>query len=427
MIKAVISVFLALVVVFMMAVPVLAIADPDTPPSVNAVYVYEDLLEDGDVGVLIDYYLDYAVTPSETATEAYLGVFVDTDGTTQLKSVAPYTFVDSGYGRGLIWIYFDATEVTTYSIDSANEALYDIWLCGNPTIASGWVGDPPKTTASIDQWYTTGDPAVLLALQVLYYADLLELIWAGGIDLIETTALGSRLTATGENYFENVIENLRLMAPSAFSAGTIDPTWEDLDYSTSFGATIEDGTGTLTVSPQTLAEGDNNLIITATGTFIVELERGTVGTAEDVVGGATVTGSPTDLVYGLNTITVTLGGINNFNINVELQNTQTTIEDTITGTALDLTTVATRFGMSRLMFSGIVWFIVTVIICAAMYRVSSSTSMVRSSSGVVMLAFDVCIVAGAVLGLLHPLVAILMFIGFGTLTGYMLFFRGASF
>lgn len=94
---------LVIIALSLAALPAMAIDDPDSPPSVNAVYVYS--FSDGSVGVLIDYYLDYtAPYPDETATESYLAVFVDTDGTTQLKSVAPYTFVDSGYGRGLIWI-----------------------------------------------------------------------------------------------------------------------------------------------------------------------------------------------------------------------------------------------------------------------------------------------------------------------------------
>jgi len=63
---------LLLILVSLIAVlpvtPVLAIADPDSPPQVSAVYVYE--FSDGSVGALIDYYLDYAALPSETATEA---------------------------------------------------------------------------------------------------------------------------------------------------------------------------------------------------------------------------------------------------------------------------------------------------------------------------------------------------------------------
>ncbi len=417
------SVLLALSVLVVFPASVLAIADPDTPPQVSAVYVYEDLLEDGDIGVLIDYYLDYAVLPDETATEAFMGVFVDTDGATQLKAVAPYTFVDSGYGRGLIWIYFSAAEVTDFSITSASEALYDILLVGNPTLA--WAGDPPKTTAVIDYWMPTdASSATLLALRILFYADVLELAWS--LDLIQETTLGSRLTTLGESYFTNVIPNVRTMAPSAFTSGEIDPTLEDLDYSTTFGAVMTDGTGTVAGSPITLVEGSQSVNVTGTGTFILVLEQGTIGTATDDV--AIVTGSPVALVAGINTITVT--GAGNLTVDVELSDTQTEITDTIIGTGLDLTTVATRFGMSREMFSGFVWLLVSVLICAAVYRGSQRAGdklgYKVGSDKAVMLVFDICIIGGAVLGLLPVLVAVLMFIGFGVFTGYVLFFRSAS-
>ena len=153
--------------------PVYAIDDPDTAPQVSAVYVYE--FSDGSVGCLIDYYLDYSAPfPDETASEAYLAVFVDTDGTTQLKSVSPYTFVDSGYGRGLAWVPFTEAEATAAGLDSASIADYRIWLTGNPTVASGWAGDPPKTITTIDQWVST-DVSETLASRILYYADILKL------------------------------------------------------------------------------------------------------------------------------------------------------------------------------------------------------------------------------------------------------------
>ncbi len=417
--KFLIALALSLCLQIALPVAVFAIADPDSPPQVSAVYVYEDLLETGDVGVLIDYYLDYAVPPTETATEAYLGVFVDTDGTTQLKAVAPYTFVDSGYGRGLIWIYFTAAEVVTYSITSADVALYDIWLVGNPTLA--WVGDPPKTTVGIDYWMPTdASPATLLALRVLYYADVLELAWA--LDMIEETPLGSRLTVLGESYFSNVIPNLRTMAPSAFASGEIDPIIEDLDYSTVFGATMADGTGTVAGSPITLVSGSQSANVTANGTFILELEQGTIGTVTSDVG--IVTGSPVVLVAGINTITTT--GIGNITVDVELSDTQTGITGTLTGTGFDLTEVATVFGMSTILFSGFVWLGITILICAAVYRLSGREGYAGGAGKAVMLVFNICIIGGAVMGFLPVLVAVLMFIGSGALIGYVVFFKSAS-
>ena len=422
--RAIVAQILVVGLLVGISAPVLAIDDPDTPPQVTAVYVYEGLLATGDAGVLIDYYLDYDPAPGipdETVTQAYLAIFIDTDGTTQLKAVAPYAFVDSGYGRGLVWIYFTAAEVTSYSLDSANIASYRVWLAGNPALS--WAGVPPKTIASIDQWNTTGDMATLLTLRVLYYAGLLEDIWSP-LDLVETTSIGSRLTTTGESYFENAIANLRIMASACFAASTIEPTLEDIDYTTRFGATMTDGTGIVAGSPITLAEGANTVTVTGLGTFTIILEQGTVGTVSDGTG--VVTGSPVDLVAGTNTITTT--GLGNLTVTVNLQDTTTGIDDATVGTGWDLTTVAATFGMSRWMFSGIVWFIISILICAAVFKGTPDQYGGANNAGKILFpVFIICIVGGTLLGLLKPVVGILMFIGIaGFFVGYVLFFRGAN-
>ena len=86
----------------------------------------------------------------------------------------------------------------------------------------------------------------------------------------------------------------------------------------------------------------------------------------------------------------------------------------------DLSGLATLFGMSTMMLSGLVWLVISIIISAAVLQVPNV------KPGIAMLVFDLCIIGGAVLGLIPVLVAVLMFIGFGVLTAYVLFFRGAS-
>ena len=417
-----------IVLITILALPVYAIADPDTDPQIRSTYIYEDLLEDGDLGVLVDYYLDYAVLPTETVTEAYLVSFIDTDGVTQLGSAAPYAYEDDGYGRGVAWIYFSAADVTTLSIDVADILLYSVWLVGNPTVPSGWAGDPPKTVAPIDYWQTTGDATVLLALRVLYLGGQLETAWT--VDMVEETSLGTRLTTIGESYFMNAIANLRTMAPGAFSAGSLSPTYEIPDYTTEFGAVMTDGTGTVAGSPITLVEGANTVNVTAAGTFTIVVTKGTEGTVVSNTG--TVTGSPVTLASGrTNTITVPVAGEGNLIVTVNLVNTGTAIWDVTLGTGFDLTTPAASFGMSRLMFSGLVWLIVTIVICASVFGVGEKMSAryyAQDAGGKgALLVFDICIIIGAVLGMLSVLVAALLFIGFGAVTGYVLLYRQSNF
>jgi len=417
--RNIIALLIAVVLVVSTPMVVLAISDPDTPPSVSAVYFYNDLLETGDGGVLIDYYLDYAATPTETATDAYLAAFIDTDNTTQLKSVAPYTYDTKGYGRGIVWLYFTAAEVTTYGIDSANIALYKIWFMGNPTLA--WAGDPPKTEVGIDYWMPAGaSAAYFLKLRVLSYADILSTAWTE--DLLQVTPSGDRLSDTGEAYFMNAIPNLRTMAPDAFADSTTNPNYDPVDYTTEFGATMTDTTGTVVGSPITLVEGTNNVNITGVGTFEFDLTKGTEGTVTTDVG--VITGSPVTIRYGTSNVTAT--GIGNVVVVVNLVNTQSAITDTITGTGFDLSDPATAFGMSTMMFSGLVWLLVTVIICAGVYRGLNKDGSRSSGGKVVLLVFDICIIGGTVLGFLPVRVSVLLFIGFGAFTGYALFYKHSS-
>jgi len=420
-----------LVVVMVIAIPSLAyaIATPGSADkvTVKAVYVYEDCQEAGDLGVLIDYLLDYSpitTAPNETVSDSYMTVFIAADGTTQLKTVAPYPYYYRGYGRGLSWIHFTATEVSSYGLSSTNLASYKIWLTGNPALSwtqNGTACDPPKTVAGIDQWNTSGNTSVLLALRVLYYASELEKIWSG-YDLIQQTPSGNKLTTDGESYFQNVIPNLRTIAPNCFSASSSTPTPESINYAQSFGATV---TGTNIVgSPVTLVEGANTVTSNGTGAFAITLNSGVSGTVTN--NGGTVSGSPVSIVKGTNTVTVTSTGT--LTVTVALQNTQSVLTATIAGTMFDLSDVATAFGMSTMMFSGLVWFALSLCICAALYKGTKTNVFGESSSGKIMLVvFDVCIIGGALLGLLSILVAALLFLVFGVFVGYIVFFRGASF
>jgi len=418
LIKWITPVLLAVLLLMTVVSPVLAIDDPDDLQAL-AVYVYEDCLEEGDVGVLVYYLIDYGFLPSETATEAYLFIFMDTDGVTQLKAVAPYTFVDSGYGYGMAWIYFTAAETVVANLTSADAALYSIRLSGNPTVESGWAGDPPSVSVGIDYWQTTGATSTLVGIRVLYYADLLELLWV--FDLVQTTAEGNKLTALGEEYFVNVILGLRTIAPSIFVYSSYDPLYPDVDYSREFGAIVTSGTGNVTGSPVTLTEGTNIVGANSTGTIIATLTSGTVGTATNGTGN--ITGSPVSLVAGTNTLTVTAAG--NITFNVVLNTTQTMITDTIIGTGWDLTDLANLVGMSRMWLSMVVWSVVTLLVCAAVYKKASERNA-QSAGKVTFLMFNCMFLGGAVIGMVSLLAPILIFLGCDAFIGYLIFFKPST-
>ncbi len=426
-VRIIVTVLVILIAVLGFAVPAYAVMPlPDAPSQVLTAYVFPGCAEPGDIGIFVVYSIPYAVVPATIVSDAYAITFIDTDGVTQLASASPYVYVNSGYSgttgepAGIAWMYLTAAEVTAYGISSALIASYDIQIVGNPTLV--WAGAIPLTIGSLTSWGTEATTRTQLGLKVLQTADTLGIYWS--LALSQESPMGTVLTTTGEQYFVTSIPNLRSMCPQIFAAGAVTPTKPYLDYESGFGAIITNLAGTVAGSPITLVAGVNNVNLTAPGTLTVSLAKGTGGTATSDV--AVVTGSPTDLVAGDNVITV--GGAGNFKITLAVSNTQSRLWSPIAGTVFDLTPLANKFGISVMLASGLAWLLVTIIICASVYSsVKNPDNPYDNSSGkVVMLVFDICFIGGAVLGMLSLLVAILMFIGFGLLTGYVIFFRSAG-
>jgi len=252
---------------------------------------------------------------------------------------------------------------------------------------------------------------------------VLELAWS--LDMIESTALGTRLTSVGESYFDNAISDCRTLAPDAYAQSTQSPTIEELDYATSFGGTVTSLTATIVGSPVTLTSGANTVDTGATtGTFTVDLNLGTGGTA--VAGTATLTGDPVTLVSGETTLTVTAAGT--VVITVALADTTSSIDDATVGTGWDLTTLATTLGMSRWMLSTILWLILSVIACGGVYAVTHRGQQVggAASGKIVMPLFVVMLLIGTLLGMIKPIVMAYMSIGAGAFIGYILFFKNSA-
>jgi len=101
------------------------------------------------------------------------------------------------------------------------------------------------------------------------------------------------------------------------------------------------------------------------------------------------------------------------------------ITDTVIGTGFDLSTPAAAFGMTRLMFSGLVWVLITAIICAAFYKTSEKVGS-PASSKIMLLLLSLCTVGGTLMGLLSLTVTVVLFIAMGVFIGLMVFFRGSN-
>lgn len=216
--KILLAVLIAFVWLLISAIPCFALTpDPDVI-QINSVWVYESTAEDHDQIYLIDYTLNYTVSPTETVTEAFL--FRLMNGGTELQACAPYNMVtngDDGWGRGLVAMYFTAAEAPTWA------GAYTAIVTGNPLLT--WTADPLTDSTSAFNWRTYPFPGSqnMIASKLLTIAGSLESAWGGTLDLIQVSDAKTILTSDGENYFLNVIPNLRDVAPGMFSGETITP------------------------------------------------------------------------------------------------------------------------------------------------------------------------------------------------------------
>lgn len=238
------SLLLATLGLLLFASPALAIDIPDAL-QIGAVYAYHHCLETNDQLYLVEYTIYYApgdgtTNPDENASEAYLVRLMD--GLTELKAVAPYAYYNEGYGKGVVAIYFSASDPALPTWEDA----YTIRLMGNPTLS--WDPSIPSTSASTFDLWSSSTSIVQtqqeLAARILYLADMLEIEW--GVNMVDSTGTGSYLSDYGEAYFTNIIPNTRAMAPRAFAGGTTSPDWSKKVPVTTYAegrAASVDGTG----------------------------------------------------------------------------------------------------------------------------------------------------------------------------------------
>ena len=224
---------LGLVLLLLLPVSVMAFIDDPTSISINSVYVYENCREEGDQLYIIDYTITYPVdgNPDENITEAFICRLMD--GATELRGVAPYSYYNEGYDRGVVAIYFDAATAPVW------EGAYTMELAGNPTLT--WEGgDFSSASVSTFNLWQSNSVAItqtVLSSRILYLADILELAWS--VDMIESLAGGHSLTTYGEDYFTNVLPYAAVIAPYAFSGQLIEPEVEAVDTSTDYADDLE--------------------------------------------------------------------------------------------------------------------------------------------------------------------------------------------
>lgn len=199
---------------------VFAVADPDII-EILSVSRYDDVAVVGDELYIVEYNLEYTSNPVDPAFDNYIGRMMDV--LTELGNVRLYsiTIPNDGYDHGLYSFYFPTgTPVApgfTYRLE------------GNPAV---FASPPVATTGTTTTKATDGlPPNEVLTLDMLAYMEEFETDW--GLDIYEE-AQGRKFTSLGEDYFTNVIPNLKTYAPTLFLANTTQPDYVEETFDLSY-------------------------------------------------------------------------------------------------------------------------------------------------------------------------------------------------
>lgn len=215
--------------------PVLAIDSPDGDFAINAVYAYQNCVQDGDQLYIVDYTIEYTSNPTEDATEAFKINLLD--GTDILHYRYPYVYDgynDDGYSRGVTSFYLSPDEALTW------EDIYTMQLIGNPSLS--WSGDIPEVSvSSFDERNsdTTTTIQGLISDRVIALAEVLDRDWDASVSLLQTLSEGTFLSAYGVEYFGRVMGSISLLAPYALADVTFYPDMFEYDFDQDYSDQLE--------------------------------------------------------------------------------------------------------------------------------------------------------------------------------------------
>ena len=222
-----------LIVILATVVPAskaLAIADPDSI-SIFTINAFQNTVESNDILFIASYTIEYGSIPTETVTEAFM--FRLMDGTTELGSTAPFAYINSGYNGGVVALYFSASQVDLLGV-TWEDSGYEVRLQGNPSLFAS----PPVVVNTSIGWNSVLTTKSDLRDLLNGLAIGLELNWIPytdpDIELLTNTADGNVFTQEGEDYFGNVVPNVRVAAPQLFTGRTALPIITDRTFTLSY-------------------------------------------------------------------------------------------------------------------------------------------------------------------------------------------------
>jgi hypothetical protein len=225
-----IMVVLGVLAVFILsAVPVFAIANPDTPPTLERINVYRNLVATGDMCMIWEANIPYATTPAFKVSDAFTWRMIALDGVTILGTTTGFAYHDDGYGYNVYSMYWSPADIAALGIVWGT--AYTLRLSGNPVVFT----IPPSynyTVAGYTTHTTSSDNKTALSDNIILIANDLNTHWGLTVTTYLTTEAdtGTVLSIYGEAVFRGSIYGVQAMAPGAFSyviadIDVTDRTW----------------------------------------------------------------------------------------------------------------------------------------------------------------------------------------------------------
>ena len=210
-------IFLTLALLLGLLAPSFSVyATPANPDSISLVTAkaFENIYETGDMLFVVSYDVNYAVEPTEEASETFLVNLLSTDGLTLIMSRQL-----NDYQYNIISVYASAAEVLSLGLITSTE--YKLRITGNPAIFATLTEatNMATRTLSASDWNLDGafTSKQLLSLHIIDLANTLETEWA--ITLLVTATNGNQLlNSAGRTAILLAIPGLDSSIPLIFQA-----------------------------------------------------------------------------------------------------------------------------------------------------------------------------------------------------------------
>lgn len=224
---------------FLIATPAVALVNP-TSVTLPDTIVYRHLIQANDWFVSCPYDIEYASSPGIGIERLFTFSLLSTDGSTEIGSIVPYSYVNYGFPRGVTGFYIaDSTNTTSGNLTWGSG--YIVRVRENPSQYPSPINwDFPLSSSNYhNQTSQSANQGALLA-QLLSWASKLDTDWSTtGIVLLTSSDQGTVLSSYGELYFRSAIQGLQNMCPTLFAVQTEPLTYEKRSWDYSLWTTFQ--------------------------------------------------------------------------------------------------------------------------------------------------------------------------------------------